>query len=300
MMRAVVLALMLALMPGALMAQGAGSTMPADPDAGLIPQVEAPQVWPLFPDPVTPRGDPVADTDQAPEQVVAGLSNSAVAITTSFDGSDILIYGAVRRETPIPDGPLDVIVTIEAPSQPLTIWQKARRFGIWVNTERVDVGAAPSFYAVATTRPLADILAPDWDNRYRISLPLVLRAFAGAPEVEDTLPYTQALIRLRQQNGHYRLEEGAVTLVEDTLFRTDIRLPANLIEGDYRARIFLLREGAVIDAYGAAIEVRKVGLERWLYRLAFDQPLLYGLMSLAVAVIAGWGASAAFRKLRRA
>ena len=51
---------------------------------------------------------------------------------------------------------------------------------------------------------------------------------------------------------------------------------------------------------GAAIEVRKVGLERWLYRLAFDQPLLYGLMSLAVAVIAGWGASAAFRKLRRA
>ncbi|WP_246054954.1 TIGR02186 family protein [Paracoccus gahaiensis] len=281
-------------------AQGSGSTMPADPEAGLLPQTEARPDWLLFPDPRESRG-PLPEAAEGPaEQVVAGLSNSSVAITTSFDGSDILIYGAIKRQTPIPETPLDVIVTIEAPSQPLTIWQKQRRAGIWINTDRVEIGAAPSFYAVATTRPLDQILDPDWDNRYRISLPLVLRAFAGAPQVEDTLPYTEALIRLRRQNGHYRLEENAVALVEDTLFRTDIRLPANLIEGDYRARIFLLRGGEVIDAYGAAIEVRKVGLERWLYRLAFDQPLLYGLMSLAVAVIAGWGASAAFRKLRRA
>jgi len=274
--------LMMAPMAG--LAQGAGSLMPRD-DGGAIPAPGA--VVPLPP-------------SASPEQVVAGLSNSAVSINTSFDGSDILIYGAIKRDSPAPDGPLDVIVTIEAPSQALTVWQKTRRFGIWVNTDQVQIGAAPSFYAVASTGPLADILTPDYDNRYRISLPLVLRAFAGASEVDDTLPYTEALLRLREANGHYLQDEGAVTLVEDTLFRTDIRLPANLVEGQYRARIFLLREGAVIDAYSAAIDVRKVGLERWLYRLAFDQPLLYGLMSLAVAVIAGWGASAAFRKLRRA
>lgn len=299
-MRGLILTLALMLTPMAATAQGTGSTMPADPGAGLIPPVDQGPVWPLFPDASNPRMTPQPAPEAPAEQVVAGLSNSSVAITTSFDGSDILIYGAIKRETPIPDGPLDVIVTIEAPSQPLTIWQKARRFGIWVNTGQVQIGAAPSYYAIATTGSLDQILSRDWDNRYRISLPLVVRAFEGAPMVDDTLPYTEALLRLRQQDGHYRLDEGAVTLVDDTLFRTDIRLPANLIEGDYRARIFLLREGAVIDAYGAAIEVRKVGLERWLYRLAFDHPLLYGLMSLAVAVIAGWGASAAFRKLRRA
>ncbi|MBM3604734.1 MAG: hypothetical protein FJX25_08255 [Alphaproteobacteria bacterium] len=274
--------------------------MPAQPDAGLIPPVDRPENWPLFPDPGQPRSVVSPTADPQAEQVVAGLSDSSVAITTSFDGSDILIYGAVRREAPVPEGELDVIVTIEAPSQPLTIWKKTRRAGIWVNTDRVEVGAAPSYYAVATTGPLDQILLPDWDNRYRISLPRVLRAFEGAIEVENSVPFTEALLRIRQQNGHYLLEEGAVTLVDDTLFRTDIRLPANLLEGDYRARIFLLREGQVIDAYSAAIEVRKVGLERWLYNLAFDQPLLYGLMSLAVAVFAGWGASAAFRKLRRA
>ncbi|MBU2958057.1 TIGR02186 family protein [Paracoccus sp. C2R09] len=255
--------------------------------------------WPLFPDPGQPRSPIEAEERAMGEQVVAGLSNASVSITTSFDGSEILIYGAVKREEPMPEGDLDVIVTIEAPSQPATIWQKQRRFGIWVNTESVRIGAAPSFYAVATSGPLDEILDPAWDSRFRISLPQALRAFAGTPDVVDTRPFTEAMIRLRRQNGHYRLQESSVTLVEDTLFRTDIRLPANLIEGDYKTRIFLLRDGRVIDVYRAGIEVRKVGVERWLYNLAFEQPLLYGLMSLAVAVAAGWGASAAFRRLRR-
>ncbi|WP_252733534.1 TIGR02186 family protein [Paracoccus marinaquae] len=286
------LALCLSLAAPAAMAQAPGSTVPPAP---------AGSDFPVYPHP-DQRGVSKSDEARVPaEKVVAGLSSDAVAITASFDGSDILIYGAVKRETPIPDGPpLQVIITVEAPAEALTIWRKQRRAGIWINTDRVDIGAAPGFYAVATSGPLDRILLPEWDSRYRISLPLALRAFGGAQSVEDTVPYTEALIRLREQNGLYRLEEGSVKLVDQTLFRADVSLPANLIEGDYKTRIFLLRNGEVVDVYRAPIEVRKVGVERWLYRLAFDQPLLYGLMSLAVAVVAGWGASTAFRKLRRA
>ncbi len=247
-----------------------------------------------------PQQEEMAEPVQVGETVVAGLSKDSVGITASFDGSDILIYGAVKRETPIPDGtPLQIVVTVEAPAQKLTIWRKERKAGIWINADRVEIGAAPGFYAVATSGPLDRILLPEWDSRYRISLPLALRAFAGRVSVEDTVPFTEALIRLRTQNELYRLDEGSVTIVDQTLFRANISLPANLIEGDYKTSIFLLRDGRVADVFRAPIEVRKVGLERWLYRLAFDQPLLYGLMSLAVAVAAGWGASAAFRRLRR-
>jgi len=152
---------------------------------------------------------------------------------------------------------------------------------------------------VATTRPLEKILEPAEDGRFRISVALAMRAFAGAAEVDDVVPYTEALIRLREQHDLYRLDEGAVRLAEETLFRADVRLPANLMEGLYATRIFLIRDGKVQDTFRAPIEVRKVGLERWLYRLAFEKPFLYGLMSLALAVAAGWGASAAFRQLQR-
>ena len=291
-----VAALLLVMTAGAAVAQGQsapGSTVPLRP--------EGPVDYPLYPDPGRPRVIVPENVDRTGEQVVAGLSSDSIAITASFDGSEILIYGAVKRETPIPDGPpLQVIITVEAPSQPLTIWRKERKLGIWLNAEKVDVGAAPGFYVVATTGPLDEILSPDWDQRYRISLPLELRAIGGDNEVADVVPFTEALIRLRERNSLYRLDEGSVKLVDQTLFRADVRLPANLVEGDYKTRIMLLRDGQVIDVYRAPIEVRKVGLERWLYRMAFDQPLIYGLMSLAVAVIAGWGASAIFRKLRRA
>lgn len=240
------------------------------------------------------------DPDAAPrEQIVAGLSRRDVDITTSFDGSDIIIYGAIKRETPIPYDPLDVIVTVEGPSRAVTIRHKERRFGIWVNTGKVSVGSAPNFYVVATTRPLNEILSPAEDDRFRISVPLAIRSYAGTADVPDVVPYTEALVRLRETNGLYRLDEGAVKLAQDTLFRADVQLPANLIEGYYATRIFLLRKGEVIDTFRAPIKVRKVGLERWLFRLARYQPFIYGFMSLAIAVFAGWAASALFRQFKR-
>ena len=297
-----VLALCL-LLPGLAAAQTGGrdpaAAAPAPNEITVAPP-PAPNDYPVYPDTGRPSAIVPENADEPPEQVVAGLSSDAVAITASFDGSDILIYGAIKRETPIPDGPpLQVIVTVEGPSQALTVRRKARRLGIWVNTETVRIGAAPSFYVVASSGPLKAILDPGYDTRFRISVPLAMRAFAGEDDVEDPTPFTEALIRLREGAGVYRLDEGSVRVVEQTLFRADVQLPANLIEGEYKTRIFLLRDGKVVDVHRAPIEVRKVGLERWLYRLAFDHPFLYGLMSLAVAVAAGWGASELFRIIRR-
>ncbi|MDF3604955.1 TIGR02186 family protein [Paracoccus sp. DMF-8] len=233
------------------------------------------------------------------EHIVAGLSHDDVNITTNFDGSDIIIYGAISRETPAPAGPLDVIVAVQGPSKAVTIRRKDRRFGVWVNTDSVRIGSAPDFYVVATTRPSDQILTAEQDAQYRVSIPQAVRSFAGELTVADTVPFTEAFVRLRQEAGLYRLDDGAVTLAEQTLFRADVQMPANLIEGMYSSRILLVRDGRVIDTHRAPIEVRKVGLERWLYRMALDRPPLYGLMSLLIAIAAGWTASVAFRTLQR-
>ena len=230
------------------------------------------------------------------EQVVAGLSQARVQITANFAGSEILIFGAVKREAPVPEGaPLHVIVTVAGPSKPVTVRRKERRFGIWVNTEAADIAAAPTFYSIASTGPLADILLPEEDSIHSISVPRSIRRPGVFRQVGDAPAFVDALIRIREGEGQYKLREGVIDLTEDTLFRTAVRLPANLTEGDYEVRFFLTRGGEVIDDYHTAIPVRKVGLERWIYNLAHDLPLVYGLLSLAVAIGAGWGASAAFR-----
>ncbi len=231
------------------------------------------------------------------ETVVAGLSRDAISITTNFEGSEILIFGAVSRVAPPPEGSdLHVIVTVEGPPRPVTVRRKARRFGIWVNTDAINVTAAPTFYAVAATADLETVLTATEDLRQRVSIPYAIRAYGTG--VDDREQFLDALVRIRSADQLYQLNEGSVTLTGETLFDTSIRLPANLVEGDYRARIFLTRDGEVVDMLSQGIAVRKVGLERWIYNLAHDQPLAYGILSLSIAIGAGWLASAVFRYLR--
>lgn len=231
------------------------------------------------------------------EQVVAGLSQEAISITTNFDGSEILIYGAVRREAPPPGiDPMEVIVTVQGPIRPVTVRRKDRRFGIWVNTDASQIDAAPTFYAVQTSVPMARALSQTEDLRHRVSIPMAIRAVGTG--LLDQGSFTEALIRIHSADGAYQLNEGAVRFREQTLFDTSVRLPANLTEGDYTARIFLTRAGAVVDVFEQTIPVRKVGLERLIYALAHDRPLVYGIVSLAIAIFAGWLASAVFRYIR--
>ncbi|TAG31008.1 MAG: hypothetical protein EAZ40_00890 [Rhodobacterales bacterium] len=235
----------------------------------------------------------------AQETIVSGLSQNRVSITADFDGSEILIYGAVKRDTPPPDGgPLEVIVTVEGPSTPVTVRRKERVAGIWVNTDAVVVDSAPSFYAVATTGPLRHILSDTENLRHAITIERVIRAVGITAEAERSGEFLLALLRVRSNEDRYRLLEGRVELTEDTLFRADVVLPANLTEGEYKVRLFLLRDKRVIASQERLIGVRKEGLERFIFNLAQEQPLIYGLVSLLMAAIAGWGAAAAFRLVR--
>ena len=235
-----------------------------------------------------------------PEQVVAGLSENQIAITATFNGSDILVFGAVKRQTPPPDGaPLQVIVTLEGPPNPVDISRKGHVWGIWINTERARVTSAPAFYAIATSGPLNQVLSQTEDLRYKITIPQAIQDTGVASQVPDGEAFINALIRIRKDQGLYVLDQGTVAVEQATVFHTDIRLPANLTEGLYKARIFLTRNGQVVDVHNTDIRVRKMGLERWLYELAKNQPPVYGLLSLVIAIAAGWLASAVFRLAKR-
>lgn len=234
---------------------------------------------------------------RAAEEIVLGLSQSEIDITATFVGSEILVFGAIKRDAPKPSGDLGVIVTVAGPDTPVTVRRKERRLGIWVNVDDVEIAGAPSFYAVASSAALDQVLRPSEDLLNRITIPQVVRDVGT--NVLDSQSFARALMRIRADNDQYQQLEGAVSVARETLFQTRIQLPANLTEGTYVARIFLTRDGNVVDEYVTTIPVNKVGLERWLYNLAHEHAVWYGLMSLAIAIAAGWGASAAFSVFRR-
>ena len=237
----------------------------------------------------------------AQESVVTGLSTDNIALTATFDGSELFVFGAIRREGPTPPeaGPLDVVITVKGPRRAVKVRRKERRFGVWVNAESVTVRLAPSFYAIATTRPLDELLSQTERLRYGIGMDQAVRRVSGSATIADTSPFTKAMVRLKEANGSYELLDEKVTLTEETLFQTRIDMPANLVEGDYAAEFFLVRDFKVISAGATIITVEKAGIERWLFNLSRQRPLVYGLMSVALALAAGWLAHAVFRIVRR-
>jgi uncharacterized protein (TIGR02186 family) len=243
----------------------------------------------------------VASPAAAQETVVAGISTDNIAITADFTGSEVLVFGAIRRDAPIPvdAGALDVVISLSGPDQNVIVRRKERRFGIWSNESGLRIRDVPSYYAVATTRPLDDILSQTERLRYQIGFDQALRLYSGHDTLADTSDFVEAALRLRTRDRLYARLEGGVRLAEQTLFQTRFQLPTNLVEGTYVAQYFLVREREVVAHGRTEITVQKAGIERWLYNLAHQQPLRYGLLSVAIALAAGWLAATAFRLAKR-
>ncbi len=238
----------------------------------------------------------LSTTDAFSQAIVSDLSQNRVSITANFDGSQIFVFGAVKSNI-LPDvnaSPLDVVIVVAGPIGPVEVRKKVYKYGIWVNSEGVVVDHAPSFYSIAATQPIDEILSAEEQDKYDIGLDYAVEIVDGASE-----EYAEAVIRIRQDMGIFATELTEVRLSEETLFTTDISLPSNLIEGDYTASIYLVRDNKVVAESHSDIAVRKTGLERWLYVLAHEKPLIYGLFSLAVALFSGWLASEIFRRLKR-
>ena len=184
------------------------------------------------------------------EEIVADLSQNRVGISATFNGSEILIFGAISRDAPRPaDGPLEVIIAVSGPSEPITVRRKDQKYGIWVNNDSVLVDDAPSFYSIATTAPLPEILSDGQDLIHKVSIPRAIRSIGAQIASGHAAEFTEALIRIRTNNDLYQVNESAVTLSDQTLFHSAIKLPSNLTAGIYNTRILITRNQQVIDIF---------------------------------------------------
>src|SRR5260221_9823650 len=95
------------------------------------------------------------------EALVADLTSHLIAITTGFTGASVVLFGAT-------DGGADVVAMVRGPEHDVTIWRKSKIAGIWANTESVTFANIPSFYAVAASKPLAELLSPSAAALYKI------------------------------------------------------------------------------------------------------------------------------------
>jgi uncharacterized protein (TIGR02186 family) len=236
------------------------------------------------------------------ETVQADVSTRSVSITSSFTGTEIVVFGAVdnSRQKSAESGLYDVVIVLEGTPTRLVSRRKSNVFGIWINTQSMTFESVPSYYAIASTRPLDELADPILLRENDIGFEQVrmtpIRGWESGLSTADLAEFKAAVIRLKQKEGLYVQEQYGVAFIGRSLFRASIELPANVPVGPLVARVHLLREGQLLSTYTARVTLERQGIERILHTFAFEHAFLYGLFTVGVAVGAGLLASTLFRR----
>lgn len=233
----------------------------------------------------------------APTMLITDLSQGQIDINTTFKGADLLVFGAIQYPAgAIPDAPPDIAVVVRGPVEPVTVRRKERVAGIWLNTEAVRFESVPGFYAVATTRPIDDLADDRTTAIYEIGVGNLQLSPATGASADTTTEFEQGLIAAKRRAGLFVESPDAVTVTQNVLYRARIAIPATVPVGDYAAEIHLIRKGRVIASSSTPIVIGKSGFERWVYVMAQEHSLGYGLAAVALALLAGWIASLVTRR----
>ncbi len=224
------------------------------------------------------------------QDLVIDLSDPIVAITTGFAGTDVLLFGATRSEG-------DLVVVVRGPQENHIIRRKERIGGVWINRDEVEFSEIPSFYEIASNRPLEEFIPVMDADIHQIGVDKLI--FKPAPlqkPVDDITQFSNALIRIKQREDLYSKEPTELVYLGNGLFRTEVHFPANVAVGTYGIDVYLFQNGELIENQTSLLNVRKFGIEAGIFDFAHRHSLAYGVLAVLIASLAGWLANAAFRK----
>jgi uncharacterized protein (TIGR02186 family) len=237
------------------------------------------------------------------ESVEADASSRSVAITSSFTGTEIVVFGTVENsEQPSPEaGTYDVVIVAEGVPTPVVVHRKSSIGGLWINTKSIRFASLPSFYAIASTRPIEEIAEKQVldDNQIGFDHIRIVPAGTGtvaAGKPEDAEAFRQALIKLKENDRLYIQSSFGVTFIGRSLFRATLSLPPNVPIGPLVARVYLFRDGKLLSHYTSHVALTREGIERYIHEAALRKPLRYGLVTVLIAASAGLAAAFGFRR----
>jgi uncharacterized protein (TIGR02186 family) len=233
-------------------------------------------------------------------ELVPDVSQRDIEIAYSFTGADLLLFGAILypggRQPEPGEKPAEIVVVVKGPTQNVLVREKEKVAGIWVNADRMRYRSAPSFYAIASSKPIEQLV----DDRTRAIYELGLDSLQLSP-ASSAAPAVQArfdkgLVDLRTRSGLFYEAPGAVEITGGVLYRARMTIPARVPVGKFTAETFLIRDGRVLAAAVRPIEIRKSGFERFVAYSAEHYSIVYGLFAVALSVLFGWGAGAIWRR----
>lgn len=231
------------------------------------------------------------------QDLVFGTSDPTISIHSSFSGETVTLFGNIEPDSvgTQPSGAYDIVMVVRGPVEERVVRRKSRQFGIMLNADYALFSGLPSFYRVMSSRPIETLLDPETIERRQMSLHGLAQGTLSESNGNVAL-FENELVRLMERSNLFRSDARGVTFMSPTFFSARVVLPANVPNGMFLAQVFLVQDGEIIADRAQRFFVQKSGFERFLGEAAVNQPLLYGLATVLLALFTGWMGGVLFRR----
>lgn len=227
--------------------------------------------------------------------LVPEVSQSEVQVRQGFTGTQLLLFGAILDPAGRRAGAnYDIVVVLKGPATAIRMREKERFAGVWINAASSDFRSAPSFFAVASSRPVTEIVDDRTAAIYELGTDFIQLSPSGQIDPEKERRFAAGLVEQRERLGLYKEDMQGVGISEQVLYQARISLPSNVTTGKYTAETFAITDGRVIASAVADVEVRKVGMGRFVEDASQDWSLTYGIVAVLLSIGMGWIAGRLF------
>lgn len=242
---------------------------------------------------------PAAALAQNVPKLVPDVSQRQINIQSGFTGEDMLLFGAIIYPRGVaPEGQIDVAVVLRGPTRAITLREKQKFAGIWINADSTDFRSVPAYYAIASSRPLDQIVDSKTAAIYELGLNKLQLSPTGEVDAKEQRRFVTGLVDLNRRNGLFRQQAGTVEITDQVLYRARLQIPSSVPVGLYTAETLLIRDGRVIVADdNVQIRIDKTGFEQFVTILAQNYSLLYGAVAVLISLLLGWFAGFVFRRM---
>lgn len=227
--------------------------------------------------------------------LVPEISQHEVQVRQGFTGTELLLFGAILTPEGARAGQdYDIVVVLKGPTQSIVLREKQRIAGIWVNADSTEFRSAPTFFAVASSKPIKQIVDDKTAAIYELGLPWLQLSPIGAYNPKEQARFSGGLVDLMKREGLYKDDPRGVKVSQQVLYQARIALPSSVSTGTYTAETFAINQGRVVASAISRVEVKKLGFERGVAQFAEYNGFFYGLLTVVISVLMGFIAGRLF------
>jgi len=215
-------------------------------------------------------------------EITVNLEPAEIHISAFYNGSFVKVSGTIPAGT-------EAVVRAIGQKEEVHVKKKGKVAGLlWMNTADITFKNTPGVFILLTSKDLENMVTrPD----SKIGFSSIKDKVEIEPASEDKDFLFGEFVKLKQTQRLYLTNFDAIKYGQERNgvrpFSALLPVPPKMKPGTYDIDVLAVQNGSVIAKADTKLVVRAIGFPEELTKLAFDYPLLYGIMAVFIAIFAG-------------